>query len=89
MLHPEVNKGAALQALAEQWGIKAGEVMALGDSINDKEMLVFAGLGVAMANAHPELKEIADYITAPYWEDGAAEAIEKFILKAGGEEIGS
>jgi Cof subfamily protein (haloacid dehalogenase superfamily) len=89
MLHPEVNKGTALRALAEQWGIEAEEVMALGDSLNDKEMLVFAGLGVAMANAHPELKEIADYITGPYWEDGVAQAIEKFILKAGGEESGS
>ncbi|HHV65762.1 MAG TPA: HAD family phosphatase [Peptococcaceae bacterium] len=81
MLHPEVNKGTALKALAEQWGIEPGEVMALGDSINDKEMLTYAGLGVAMGNAHPELKKIAGYITAPYWEDGVAQAIEKFCFK--------
>lgn len=80
MIHPEVNKGTALKALADQWGIRADEVMALGDSLNDKEMLSYAGIGVAMENAHPELKKIADFITSSYKEDGVAEAIKKFVL---------
>ncbi|NLM20243.1 MAG: HAD family phosphatase [Peptococcaceae bacterium] len=75
-----VNKGAALQALAAKWGFKAEEVMAIGDSPNDKEMLSYAGLGVAMANAHPEIKRIADYITSSNEEEGVARAIERFVL---------
>lgn len=80
MTHPEVNKGSALRALAEGWGIDAREVMAVGDSLNDKEMLIYAGLSVAMANAHPEIRKIADYITASNLEDGVAKAIEKYVL---------
>ena len=75
-----VNKGAALQALAAKWGFKAEEVMAIGDSPNDKEMISYAGLGVAMENAHPEIKRIADYITSSYEEEGVARAIERFVL---------
>lgn len=81
MIHPDVNKGAALKALADGWNIKQEEVMAIGDSINDREMITYAGIGVAMGNAHPEIKRIADYITASNGEDGVAKAIEKFILR--------
>lgn len=80
MVHPEVNKGTALKALSDQWEIQADEVMALGDSINDKEMITFAGIGVAMENAHPEIKKIANHITSSNREDGVAKAIEKFVL---------
>lgn len=80
MLNPEVNKGAALKALAERWEIKASEVLACGDSQNDIEMLSYAGIGVAMENAHPELKKIADYITASNEQDGVAKALVKFVL---------
>lgn len=80
MIHPEVNKGNALKALADQWGIPAEGVMAFGDSLNDSEMIAYAGIGVAMENAHTELKKIADYITSSNKEDGVAKAIEKFVL---------
>lgn len=80
MIHKDVNKGSALKALCDQYGIQREEVMAIGDSINDTEMITFAGLGVAMANAHPNIKEIADYITESNNEDGVGKAIEKFIL---------
>lgn len=82
MTHPEVNKGQALQALADGWGIAREEVMAVGDSLNDKEMIRYAGIGVAMGNAHPEIKKIADYITSSNNEDGVAKALEKFVLQS-------
>ncbi len=73
------NKGAALLALAEKLGIKKEEVMAMGDNTNDIEMLKAVGYSVAMGNAVPELKELADDITASHTEDGVALAIEAVI----------
>jgi len=75
-----VNKGVALAALAERLGIAQAEVMAIGDSFNDLEMIKYAGLGVAMGNARSEIKEQADIITATNEEDGVAEAIERYVL---------
>lgn len=81
MTDVRVNKGIALEALAKRLGIKQDEVMAIGDSFNDLEMLRYAGLGVAMGNARPEVREAADVVTASNQEDGVAEAIEKYVLK--------
>ena len=53
---------------------------ALGDNINDKEMVQTAGLGIIMDNGAPYIKELADVIVANNNEDGVAEAIEKYIL---------
>jgi Cof subfamily protein (haloacid dehalogenase superfamily) len=74
-----VNKGAALAFLAEKHGIPRSDVMAIGDSLNDLEMIRYAGIGVAMGNARPELIKEADYVTGTNEEDGVAQAIEKFI----------
>ncbi|MCK8824072.1 Cof-type HAD-IIB family hydrolase [Fuchsiella alkaliacetigena] len=76
-----VSKGVALLDLARDLGIDYKEVIAIGDSLNDLEMIKEAGLGVAVANANPELKEEADYITASNEENGVAEVIKKFILR--------
>jgi len=75
-----VNKGVALSALAEHLGIVQEEVMAIGDSFNDLEMIKYAGLGVAMGNARSEIKEQADIVTVTNEEDGVAEAIERYVL---------
>ncbi len=80
-LAPGVSKGSALAWLAEQLGIPRRAVMAIGDSGNDREMIVWAGLGVAMGNASSEVKEVADYVAPPVEHDGAAEAIERFCLE--------
>lgn len=80
MGHPEVNKGRALLTFAEGLGIKPEEIMALGDGLNDLEMLRCAGLGVAMGNAQQEVKEAADAVTATNEEDGVAQAIEEYVL---------
>ncbi|AET70855.1 HAD-superfamily hydrolase, subfamily IIB [Desulfosporosinus orientis DSM 765] len=78
-----VNKGVALAYLAKGFGILQQEVMAIGDSLNDLEMIQYAGVGVAMGNARPEIKDQADFVTASNEEDGVAEAIERFVLKPG------
>ena len=80
MVDKDVNKGTALKALSEQYNISPDEIMAIGDSINDTEMITFAGLGVAVENAHPNIKKIATHITSSNNQDGVAKAIEKFIL---------
>lgn len=77
---PGVDKGNGLLRLGELLGIRREEIMACGDGNNDLAMIRKVGLGVAMANAVPEIKEAADYITLSNEEDGAAKAIEKFVL---------
>lgn len=78
--HHSCNKGDALLALGSHLGIMPEEIMACGDGSNDYEMIRRAGLGVAMANACPEVLEVADYITSSCDEEGVARAIEQFVL---------
>lgn len=77
---PNVSKGRALETLAAYYGISQNEVMAIGDHDNDVEMIAWAGLGVAMGNASARAKAAADVIAPPFAEEGAAWAIEHFIL---------
>ncbi len=76
----EANKANALQVIASHYGIDRKEVMAVGDSYNDIEMIEWAGLGVAMANAFDLVKEAADFVTTSNEEEGVAEAIRRFVL---------
>lgn len=79
--HPEVNKGNAVRYLAENiLGLRADQVMAIGDNFNDFEMLQYVGIGVAMGNAPEGVRAIANWVAPSVEEDGAAIAIEKFIL---------
>jgi Cof subfamily protein (haloacid dehalogenase superfamily) len=76
-----VNKGAAVRYLAEEYlGIRPENVMAIGDNLNDLEMLQYAGIGVAMGDAPEIVKLEADWIAPGVEQDGAAVAIEKFLL---------
>jgi hypothetical protein len=75
-----VSKGDALRRLADHLGIPQKRVMAIGDQGNDVAMIAWAGVGVAMGNASPAATAIADWIAPPLSEDGAAVAIEHFIL---------
>lgn len=70
-----INKGTGLKRLAELMGISARDVVAIGDSPNDIEMLKASGFGVAVANAHPDIKGVADMVTAGEHGAGVAEAI--------------
>jgi Cof subfamily protein (haloacid dehalogenase superfamily) len=81
LLHPHVSKGDALRVIAADLAIPPEEVVAIGDNHNDIGMLRFAGLGVAMGNAHAEVKEIADFVTLSNAEDGVAVVIEEMILQ--------
>jgi Cof subfamily protein (haloacid dehalogenase superfamily) len=76
-----VDKGAALRKLAGDLGIEAGEVLAIGDSSNDKTMLAWAGLGIAMGDAREDVKLVADEIAPAIAEDGVAAMLEKYILR--------
>ncbi|MBN3877759.1 MULTISPECIES: Cof-type HAD-IIB family hydrolase [unclassified Nostoc] len=76
-----VNKGTAIRYLAEELlGLQLANVMAIGDNFNDVEMLEYAGLGVAMGNAPAGVQAIAKWVAPSVEEDGAAVAIEKFLL---------
>ncbi len=75
------SKAQALKKMGELLGIKQDEMMAVGDSPNDIEMLKASGMPVAVGNAEDEVKEHAAYISADNDNDGVAEAIEKFVLK--------
>ena len=77
-----VAKDGSLAALLEHMGLTRDNLMACGDGLNDRSMIAFAGVGVAMQNAEQPVKDVADYVTAAdNNHDGVAEAVEKFILK--------
>ena len=76
-----VHKGSALHQLAEHLGLGMDEVMAIGDSDNDLTMLQMAGLGVAMANAAPNVRDIADAVTLDNASNGVAAAVKQYILE--------
>lgn len=80
-VNPEINKGYGLQKVCDHFGLKMENVVAFGDEANDMEMLEQAGTGVAMGNAVPAVKAIAD-IVSEYTNDEDAEAryIEEVIL---------
>lgn len=70
-----VNKGTGLKKVAKLLNILPEEFVAIGDSLNDLEMLQTAGFSIAVANADNELKQIADYVTRKKYGAGTVEAI--------------
>lgn len=77
---PSATKGNALKFLAQYKGIDLSEVVAMGDNYNDMSMIQYAGVGVGMANAVPELKQSADYVTKADCNEGAlAEVLNAFF----------
>lgn len=75
------SKAEALRYLMGEFGLSASQLMAVGDSPNDLEMIKLAGVGVTMENASAEMKAHADYLTDTNNDDGVAKAIERFVLK--------
>jgi len=75
-----VDKGQGLAWLAGRLGVPRSQVMAIGDQDNDAPMVAWAGLGVAMGNASAACRAVADWIAPPVAADGAAVAIEQFVL---------
>ncbi|WP_295634436.1 HAD family hydrolase [uncultured Intestinimonas sp.] len=74
-----VSKGAALSVLLEWEGIHPEEVVAIGDAPNDRELLELAGTGVAVANAAPELKAVADAVVCSNEEHAVRACLERFF----------
>jgi Cof subfamily protein (haloacid dehalogenase superfamily) len=79
-MHKDATKGSGLLTLAAKLGIDQSETMALGDQQNDITMIEAAGLGVAMGNAVPEVKAVADVETTTQNNDGVGMAVEKWVL---------
>jgi Cof subfamily protein (haloacid dehalogenase superfamily) len=75
-----VSKATGVDEVARPLGITAEDVVAFGDMPNDIPMLSWAGLGVAMGNAHPEAKAAADEVTTPNTDDGLARVLERWWL---------
>ncbi|MEM7096273.1 MAG: Cof-type HAD-IIB family hydrolase [Actinomycetota bacterium] len=73
------SKGEALARLCGQLDIDRSEVIAFGDNHNDLSMIEWAGRGVAMGNAEPEVKAVAQEIAPPNWEDGVAQILETLL----------
>ena len=75
-----INKDTALKILGNYLNIENNEIMAIGDNLNDLDMVKNSGVGVAVANAYDELKQVAKYTTTNTVETGGfAEAVYKFI----------
>jgi hypothetical protein len=76
-----VDKGEALLALGRLLGIERAQILAVGDSDNDRAMLQKAGIAVAMANAMPQIKALADLVTcSDHDHDGVGELLEQLVL---------
>jgi hydroxymethylpyrimidine pyrophosphatase-like HAD family hydrolase len=78
-----VTKWSAVRRLAEGWGISDEAICAVGDDVNDIPMIRAAGLGVAMGNALPEVKEAADRIAPSLADDGLVEVVGWLLDGAG------
>lgn len=79
VMNPEINKGAALRALARSLEIPMEQTLAFGDYLNDYELLEQAGTAIAMENAHPKLKAIADEIAPSNNDHGVVQVLERLL----------
>ncbi|MBZ2399666.1 Cof-type HAD-IIB family hydrolase [Erwinia amylovora] len=82
LIIPGVHKAHGLSLLQKQWQIADHEVVAIGDSGNDIEMLAHAGYGFAMANAQPAVKQVAGYHTDSNNHQGALNVIERVLTQS-------
>ena len=75
-----IDKASSIDRMLSSVGLTRENTICCGDGYNDLTMIEYAGVGVAMANAQPKVKEKADYITASNDEDGIVQVIDEFIL---------
>ena len=80
VINPQVSKARALAMVANRFGVSQADVCAIGDNKNDEEMIAWAGLGVAMGDAPPEVRAIAGHVTGTVNEAGVADALERFVF---------
>ncbi|MFJ1882710.1 HAD family hydrolase [Streptomyces sp. NPDC088137] len=82
-----IDKGTGLALAAEYLGVAADSSIAFGDMPNDLPMFRAAGYGVAMANAHPELRAAADEVTTSNEDDGVAAVLERVFGAGPGRSV--
>lgn len=75
-----VSKAVGIQKFIEKVGVRQEDTYGFGDSLNDIEMMGYVGMGIAMGNALPEVKEVSDMVTADVNEDGIEKALKKLKL---------
>ena len=75
----DVNKGRALRAVAGSAGVPIEATMAIGDNLNDLDIVKAAGIGVAMSDGAPRVVAAADWVTGTYEDDGVAQAIDRLL----------
>jgi hypothetical protein len=79
IMHKDATKANAVAALARHWSIARSEIAAFGDDLNDIDMLIYAGIGVAVANALEEVKAVADHLCDTNENDGVAKWLERLL----------
>jgi Cof subfamily protein (haloacid dehalogenase superfamily) len=77
--HPAVSKGSGLQFVADRLGFTSAETVACGDGENDRELLDWAGFGVAVANAHEEILARADLVVPDVEHEGVAQLLDAYL----------
>src|ERR1700716_3864306 len=80
VVNPRVSKSRALAMVADRLGIARGGGCAIGDNLNDQDMVSWAGFGVGMGDAPEALKAVAKYVTGSIGEAGVAQVIERFVI---------
>ena len=73
------SKGSGLAAVASWYGVAQADMMAVGDNHNDRDMLAWAGTGVVMGNAEPELHVAGLHVTGTNDEAGLVQALDRFV----------
>jgi Cof subfamily protein (haloacid dehalogenase superfamily) len=78
---PDVTKAAGLEFVAEHVGFTREQTIAFGDGENDIELVDWAGYGIAVANAHEQVKKVADFVCPSVDEQGVAQVLEAFLAR--------
>ncbi len=81
IVNKNVSKSKALELILNRYKIKRENLIAVGDSYNDIDMIEYAGIGIAMGDAPDELKNVADFVAPPISEKGVEYVIKKFVLE--------
>lgn len=79
VFNPCVNKWTAISAICTRWGVPRERVASIGDGLNDVELVRESGLGIAMGNADPRVRRVADRVTEASGADGVAFAVERIL----------
>jgi len=79
IMRKNVSKFTGIMAVADQFGFDPSQILAIGDAPNDMEIIMNAGIGVAMGNAQKSVKAVAKFVTETNDNDGVAYAMNKFL----------